>query len=333
MKKIAFVFLSLSVILLSMYSYKLLNEISARNVYHEEDSTGKISKTEGNNETEGEQVVDRKTKIIEDSDLEAVFDFFRRQKDHSLILVNKWNLLSENYQPTDIKDAAGIVPSTKEQMLLQKEAYEALITMFNGAKNEGIEGLFVVSGYRPYSYQSQLYNAKVNAFSSQYDLETAKEKASEIVAIPGTSEHQTGLAIDFSSAELLKTADPLVEEFKNTPQGEWLYNNSWKYGFVLRYLPEKKEITGIISEPWHFRYVGIPHAQYMTLNHLCLEEYIEHVKEEKVVIFEDYFGNKYLIGFVQKENHDILLSEEFSLEKVMNVSEIGEEEYIITLKL
>ena len=98
----------------------------------------------------------------------------------------------------------------------------------------------MVSGYRPYSYQSQLYNAKVNAFSSQYDLETAKEKASEIVAIPGTSEHQTGLAIDFSSAELLKTADPLVEEFKNTPQGEWLYNNSWKYGFVLRYLPEKR---------------------------------------------------------------------------------------------
>lgn len=326
MKKLAFVFLSLCVILLSFYSYKLLNEISARNVYNEGVNPSETSEIEGDN------LVDKKA-MIENEDLELILDNLKNQKGHNLILANKWNPLDEDFEPVPIKDAAGDVPSTKDKMLLQEEAYDAVISLFEEANKEGLEGLWVVSGYRPYSYQSQLFNAKVNSFSSQYDLETAKVKASEIVAIPGTSEHQTGLAIDFSSSELLRTSDPLVEAFKDTAQGQWLYNNSWKFGFVLRYSSDKKEITGIISEPWHFRYVGIPHAQYMTYNNLCLEEYIDYIKAEKEFIFEDFFGNKYLIGYVQKENHDILLNEEFSLEKVINVSEIAEDEYIVTLKL
>lgn len=325
MKKIGFVFLSMSVILLAFYSYRLMDDISKKNVYNEVDTEDVIS------ENEGESSVDNSYYILEDLDL--IFEELYKNKEQNLILANKGNLLDENYEPIPIRDAAGDIPSTKEQMLLQEEAYKAVIDLFEGASSAGIDKLWAVSGYRTYSYQNQLFNNKVNSFSGQYDLETAKEMASEIVAIPGTSEHQTGLAIDFSSSELLQTSDPLVEDFKYTPEGEWLYNNAWKHGFILRYLPEKKDITGIISEPWHFRYVGKPHAEYMTVNKLCLEEYITYIKENKEIDFKDHNGANYKIGYVQKENHDILLSDVFSMEKVINVSEIGEDEYIITLKL
>ncbi|WP_341877103.1 M15 family metallopeptidase [Defluviitalea saccharophila] len=336
-KKLAFVFALISIILVSIYSYRLKNDAVSKNTFNEIEQNVEISNTEGGEEMDTSPIdgrlVEYDENIQEEIDIDLIFEELESRKTDQLILVNKWNTLSENYEPETLINIVKDIPSSKSELWLQESAYQAVKELFDAANSEGLTGLRAVSGYRPYSYQNQLYNAKVNSFSNQYDLETARMKASEVVAIPGTSEHQTGLALDMSSLELLRTADPLVEEFKNTPEGQWLYNNSWKYGFVLRYLPEKKDITGIISEPWHFRYVGMPHAEYMTKHRLSLEEYINDIKEEKMIIFEDFNGNKYQIYYVQKENHDILLSDLFNAENLVNVSEIGQDEYIITQKI
>lgn len=332
-KRLAFLFALISFILVGAYSYGLINNGFSKNVFNNIDRSIEIPNNEGVDEVDDslfDERVDEVEQIQEEKDIDLILDELESRKTEYLLLVNKWNTLNEDYAPSTLSNIVLDIPSTKSEIFLQEAAYKALIDLFAAANNEGLTGLRAVSGYRPYSYQSQLYNAKVNYFSNEYDLETAKIKASEIVAIPGSSEHQTGLAIDFSSLELLSTADPLVEEFKNTPEGQWLYNNSWKFGFVLRYLPEKKDITGIISEPWHFRYVGVSHAEYMFKNDLSLEEYIDFIKEENQIIFEDYYGNKYQINYIQKENHDILLSDLFNIENVVSVSEIGEDEYIIS---
>lgn len=335
-KKLLLFFVLISIILVGIYSYGLKNEDSSENVFHEVDKQIVMPENEGVEAVEGSNeapIDERLEEVGAEKDIDSILNELENLKTDQLILVNKWNTLNENYIPSSLADIARDIPSSKDEILLQKSAYEGVLDLFEDAIEEGLTGLRAVSGYRPYSYQSQLYNAKVNYYSGEYDLETAKNKASEIVAIPGTSEHQTGLALDFSSLELLKTADPLVEEFKNTPEGQWLYNNAWKYGFVLRYLPEKKDITGIISEPWHFRYVGMPHAEYMTDHRMSLEEYIDRITVENQIVFEDYYGSKYQIYYIQKGNHDILLSNSFDIEEVINVAEIGEEEYIITQKI
>lgn len=334
-KKLAFIFVLISIILVSIYSYRLKNDIL--NAFHVIDKKTEMPNTGGGEEMDPSRLdgrlVEYDENIQEEIDVDFIFEELERRKTDQLILVNKWNTLSENYEPAPLVNIVGDIPSSKNEILLQESAYKAVKELFEAANNDGLTGIRAVSGYRPYSYQSQLYNAKVNSFSNEYDLETARIKAAEVVAIPGTSEHQTGLALDVSSLELLSTADPLVEEFKYTPEGQWLYNNSWKYGFVLRYLPEKKDITGIISEPWHFRYVGIPHAEYMTKNKISFEEYINEIKEEGLIIFEDFNGNKYQIYYVQKGNHDILLSDLFDSNNLVNVSEVGEDEYVITQKI
>jgi hypothetical protein len=95
--------------------------------------------------------------------------------------------------------------------------------------------------------------------------EDAVAKALTIVAVPGTSEHQMGLALD------------IIAEFDSDSSATWtwLKNNSWRYGFILRYPADKEAVTGISFEPWHFRYVGVPTAQEITEKGLCLEEYLE----------------------------------------------------------
>ena len=103
----------------------------------------------------------------------------------------------------------------------------------------------------------------------------AEDEAAKTVARPGTSEHQLGLALDIVDAD-----DPQLETWQeDTPVQQWLMKNSWKYGFVLRYPPEKSSITGIIYEPWHYRYVGRQAAEEMHNKGLCLEEYLKEREE------------------------------------------------------
>ena len=112
----------------------------------------------------------------------------------------------------------------------------------------------------------------------------------QVVAAPGASAHQSGLAIDFTTSA---NGSSLTDSFGTTPVGQWLAANSWKYGLILRYPADKTEITGYIYEPWHFRYVGEPHAEYMYKNDLCLEEYYALLQEEGIITYTTEAGVSY----------------------------------------
>ena len=144
---------------------------------------------------------------------------------------------------------------------------QALVDFTQGCKAAGLP-VYLSSGYRSYSEQQYLFNRKVGQGYSE-------EVAKTIVAYPGTSEHQTGLSCDITDY-YRETKDSSLAQ---TATYQWLCDHCTEYGFVVRY-PEDKSgsadsITGIIYEPWHFRYVGVDAAKYMTENNLCLEEFVE----------------------------------------------------------
>ncbi|WP_066047890.1 M15 family metallopeptidase [Robertmurraya korlensis] len=187
-----------------------------------------------------------------------------------LALVNKMFALPDSYNPADLVKpnvSFSFGDQTIEKSLLRKEAALALEKMFTEAKASGIE-LYAVSGYRSYERQRILFDAEVK--------KSGEEKAAQVVALPGNSEHQSGLAMDISS----KSANlSLTESFGETNEGKWLAANAHKYGFILRYPKGKETITGYQYEPWHFRYVGVNAAQTIFEKNITLEEYFDIVEK------------------------------------------------------
>ncbi|MBX9972664.1 D-alanyl-D-alanine carboxypeptidase family protein [Cytobacillus firmus] len=190
--------------------------------------------------------------------------------DNVMVLVNKQFSLPDGYEPSklmipDVAFSYGKLDLEKSYM--RQDAAQALEKLFTGALNEGVE-LFAVSGYRSFTRQSQVFEAEVNR--------VGKEKAVQAVAIPGSSEHQTGLTMDISS----RSANlELSEEFGETNEGKWLAENAHRYGFILRYPKGKEAITGYKFEPWHFRYVGTEAAKVIYEKKWTLEEYFDIVKK------------------------------------------------------
>lgn len=189
---------------------------------------------------------------------------------NTLSLVNKLFGLPANYIPEDL--VRPNVPFSfgeqkLEKSLMRAEAAAALEKMFVAAKQEGIE-LAAVSGYRSFGRQDILFNAEI--------ARVGKEKALEAVAMPGSSEHQTGLTMDISSKS---NQFNLNEQFGSLAEGIWLAENAHKYGFILRYPKGKEGITGYMYEPWHFRYVGKKAAEEIYRNKWTLEEYFENVEK------------------------------------------------------
>ncbi|MFS0591559.1 M15 family metallopeptidase [Cytobacillus horneckiae] len=187
-----------------------------------------------------------------------------------MALVNKQFSLPSDYAPDDLvrPDVAfSFGDEEVEKSYLRKEAAEGLEKMFAAAKKDGID-LFAVSGYRSYERQDAVFSAEVNR--------VGEEKAVQAVAFPGSSEHQTGLSMDISSATVDYT---LTEKFENAPEGKWLKDNAHHYGFILRYPKGKEEVTGYQFEPWHFRYIGVDAATVIFEKDLTLEEYFDAVKK------------------------------------------------------
>ncbi len=182
-----------------------------------------------------------------------------------LILANKSVRLERSYEPTDLQQIQGVY--------LREMAAVALKEMLAGANKEGIQGLVPFSAYRSYGTQAVVYSNKIASLRSKYG-ENAEEMAQKLVAPPGSSEHQTGLAVDITLKDFLNYEYVLNYEFADTVQGKWLSKNSWKYGFIIRYNENKEEKTKFSYEPWHFRYVGVEHAKVMYELDLCLEEYL-----------------------------------------------------------
>ncbi len=165
------------------------------------------------------------------------------------VVVNKTRPLQpKNYVPTDL-----VVPNvtTSGTQYLRVEAAKATETMFAAAAKEGVL-LRVDSAYRSYDRQISVYNSEVSAYGqSVADSESAR---------PGFSEHQTGLGADLGAAN---GKCSITDCFANTPEGKWLAENSYKYGFLLRYTDDKTPITGYRGEAWHYRYIGTELATEM----------------------------------------------------------------------
>ena len=176
----------------------------------------------------------------------------------NLILVNKYNYLDEDYVPNlvDIDSAYGDWGS------LTPDTYEAFKVMVAGAAEDGIR-LFSCSPYRSYELQSTLYH--------RYGDRDGYDKADTYSARPGSSEHQTGLAIDINAAD---------DWFNDTKEAKWLADNAYKYGFILRYPKGKEYLTGYQYESWHYRYVGKEVAKYIYDHDITFEEYYAYFIEK-----------------------------------------------------
>lgn len=175
------------------------------------------------------------------------------------VLVNKENKLEDGYVPTDLVEINHNLVNKPIQM--RSEAAEALTNMIAEGKANGLS-LLLSSGYRNSDSQETLYSDEVST----------RGEGINYVAPPGTSEHETGLAIDITSN---KIGCKLEDIFETTDEGKWLRDNAHRFGFILRYPKNKEEITGYLYEPWHFRYVGVELANILYDKGITLEEYYE----------------------------------------------------------
>ena len=202
------------------------------------------------------------------------------------LLVNKENTVDEFFTPDDLVLVTDIIGKDLATVKYKKTrgvktAVEALKAMLEAAKEDGIGKKWQISaGYRSWDDQNNILNNKINSYKKKnknWSSSKARRAALKSVAEPGASEHHLGLAFDVNKKG--------ASSFAGTQHSEWLDDNCWKYGFIIRYQKEKEEITGFIAEPWHIRYVGAEHAKYMYENDLCLEEYIQGINDGTIDLY------------------------------------------------
>lgn len=180
----------------------------------------------------------------------------------NLLLVNKKYSVHKSgvtpdivslYEHQELVQGYGLLDNS---ILLSQNVAQRFSEMIEAAAIEGVSNFLISSGYRDKEEQQRLYN----------------EKGAEYALPAGHSEHNLGLSLDIGSTQ---TA------MNSAPEGKWLQKSAWKYGFILRYPQDKVDITGIQYEPWHFRYVGLPHSRIMQDHNFTLEEYLGFIKQEQ----------------------------------------------------
>ena len=214
--------------------------------------------------------LDEKSLVYEDmeSDYKELEYLEGILNDKYFVLINRDNKLDKSYVPSDLKKSEAKFLEYVQDNNLENATSYASKKMFDAAAQDGIS-LIGISGYRSYSLQKRLYEARVR--------ENGEEKTRAYTAEPGASEHQSGLAIDILCNEYQR----LDEGFENTNAFRWLTENCYKYGFILRYLKGKEDITGYNYEPWHFRYIGNEEiAKDIMDRELAFEEYINEVRNK-----------------------------------------------------
>lgn len=183
--------------------------------------------------------------------------------DKYLLLVNPWNYLPADFERNTRKI---------EGHYIDVGAYDDIVNMLADMRKEGLSP-YICSSTRTIEYQENLFNKRLKknkaAGLSEQD---ALDETAKWTAIPGTSEHHTGYALDIVSTK----NTTLDESQENTPEQQWMMKNSWKYGFILRYPEGKTHITGIYYEPWHYRYVGKEAAKEIYESGLTFEEYLQN---------------------------------------------------------
>lgn len=179
----------------------------------------------------------------------------------NLILVNRDYILPDGYMP----ELAPCITDDPDSLKLDYRVAPYYNEMYLAALEDGVE-LTPISGYRSVERQTNNFENKIQKYIDEgYNKTQATQMAATIILPPGTSEHNAGLAMDICS---------LYESFEETDEFRWLMENGADYGFILRYPEDKQDITQIIYEPWHWRYVGVEAAQEMKASGQCLEEYL-----------------------------------------------------------
>jgi D-alanyl-D-alanine carboxypeptidase len=182
-------------------------------------------------------------------------------------LVNKTHTLSRDYVPQDL---VTLNVKSVRAIQLRKEASEALYRMFDAASKNGVT-LVANSGYRSYGDQEKIFTQHVQTMG--------EAKANAISSKPGESEHQTGLAVDLTCAEM---SGDLQQSFENTAEGKWVQAHAQDYGFIIRFPKGAEAQTGYEYEPWHLRYVGVSLAQKIKKSGLCYEAYLKKYGADRV---------------------------------------------------
>ncbi len=172
------------------------------------------------------------------------------------VLANKYNKLDETFEPVNITAIKSSCTKGTSTQYLSKVAQVAFEKMCDDALKDNMH-ILANSAYRSYDSQVEVYDTYLNLYGQDY--------VDNYVALPGYSEHQTGLALDVASRD--------YNTFKSSPEYTWMLNNAYKYGFILRYQEDKQDITGYKYEAWHFRYVGEEIAKYIKENNITYEEY------------------------------------------------------------
>lgn len=202
---------------------------------------------------------DEETTIIKvnlDLDKEDYKDAILVEDFSKLVLVNKHHYLEKNYVPKNLVVVPEKYTLGYDKVKGTNEAVAAAIKMIKDAKKEGMN-LLINSGYRSYNDQKEIYDTYKNLYGQTYAINN--------VLLPGYSEHQTGYCFDFASGN--------SNIFKESKEYNWMILNSYKYGFIYRFLKKKEDITGTRTEPWHFRYVGKEAAKVIDEEDISLEEY------------------------------------------------------------
>lgn len=210
------------------------------------------------------QVTEGTDAPAESEDKDIGPDYMYQNEDDFFYIVNKQQLLPEDY---DIK-----LDYVQGDYKMEVTAAKYMREMIAAAEEDGIE-LKILSTYRTVKYQKNLFERNVKSRMEDYGMtyEEAYYDTSINIAPPGGSEHNAGLAADI----ITKNDWDTYEGFEDTDEFAWLQEHAWEYGYILRYLKGKEDITGYIYEPWHYRYVGVKYAKTVRDSGLCLEEYFE----------------------------------------------------------
>lgn len=223
------------------------------------------NKKENSTEVYSSDIIEENKNEIENQKIKEIDSDIN---DWNLILVNKDNNIPEDYVVNTVK--------IENKYEIDSRIKEATEKMLEEARRNGLKPV-VCSAYRSTKYQTNLFNKKVQEYRKKgYTRERAKEYASKWVTIPGTSEHEIGLALDIVDGSY----QILDEKQENTAVQKWLMEHCYEYGFILRYPTEKNDITKINYEPWHYRYVGVENAIFIKEKGYCLEEFIEYLKDK-----------------------------------------------------
>lgn len=267
---VASVMAGIAALLIFLLLFAVWQQYSEEKALYEQADSEKFLSDSGEGERLARKISLQRKEAVEkkahDEMLETIDRREERYQSELLLLVNPWNGLPEDYVP--------FLDTVEEGFLMDRRCANALMSMLNDCRAAGNLAV-ICSAYRTQEYQQELFDNKIMRLLGEgVSYEQAPVVAARSVAVPGTSEHQLGLAVDIID-ELYVNLD-YWQQFTSVQQ--WLMANCSDYGFILRYPNEKSDITGIIFEPWHYRYVGVSTARAITASGLTFEEYLETIK-------------------------------------------------------